>query len=99
MARSRKGQAYRIESETPNEAALTAVAAVVRFSDLAMRVIPAFSFAMVLSVRTSSFVHERRVVFVFLANLRILFSFGGPAFYRQTRATTRLEQDKAVKIS
>jgi hypothetical protein len=75
MARSRKGQAYRIESETPNEAALTAVAAVVRFSDLAMRVIPAFSFAMVLSVRTSSFVHERRVVFVFLANLRILFFF------------------------
>ena len=61
--------AYRIDSETPSDAALTAVAAVVRLSDFAMRVVPAFALAMALSVRTSSFVHTRRVIF--LANSRI----------------------------
>jgi hypothetical protein len=69
---------YRIDNETPSEAALTAVAAFVRFSDLAIRVLPAFAFAMLFSVRTSSFVQARRV-FVFLANTSLRSYFGGAA--------------------
>ena len=62
---------YRIDSDTPNAVALTAVAAGVRFSDLAMRFFPAFAFAIVFSVRTSSFVHARRVIFLANSNLRV----------------------------
>jgi hypothetical protein len=66
---------YRIDSDTPNVVALTAVAAGVRFSDLAMRTTPDFAFAIVFSVRTSCFVHARRRAVVFLranTNLRCL---------------------------
>ena len=79
---------YLMDNETPSDAALTAVAAVVRFSDFAMRVVPAFAFAIVFSTRTSSRVHVRRVIF-FLANSRISVpNRMGAAFYRRNAAAT-----------
>jgi len=51
-----------------------------------MRVTPDFAFAIVFSVRTSSFVHARRVIF--LANSNLRFSSFGAAFYRRIGATT-----------
>src|ERR1700727_1709782 len=52
-------------SETPQICALTVVAPGVRFRGLAVLTTPAFCLANVLSWRTSSFVHSRRLVAAF----------------------------------
>jgi len=68
---------------------LTAVAAGVRFNDFAMRATPAFAFAMLFSVRTSSFDHNTRRVTFFLANANLRFSF-----LRSGLLTTEWRDDK-----
>jgi len=96
-------QRYRIDSDTPNVVALTAVAAGVRFSDLAMRTTPDFAFAIVFSVRTSSFVHARRRAVVFLranTNLRCLVWRSGllSTKWRNSKWILRHQSDCPIMI-
>jgi hypothetical protein len=51
---------------------MTLVAPSERFNALAILVTPFLSFAIVFSVRTSSFDHARRTIFFFLAKSRFL---------------------------
>lgn len=65
MHRSR----YCMLNDTPSVHALAAVAPGVRFNVFAILATPAFFFASVFSLRTSSFVQSRRTIVFFLANL------------------------------
>jgi hypothetical protein len=51
--------------DTPRFAAITLVAPRVRFNALAILATPAFAFAIVFNVRTSSLDHARRITFFF----------------------------------
>lgn len=77
--------AYRVLSESPRRNAFAAVAPGVRFSVFEIFLTPAFCFATVLSVFTSSRVHSRRTVFFVLAKATSLHSLSWP------RSTTRGE--------
>jgi hypothetical protein len=57
----------RVSSDTLSIDALAIVAAFVRFNALDILFAPALAFAIVFNVRTSSFDHERRTIFFFLA--------------------------------
>jgi hypothetical protein len=56
-----------VSSDTLSIDALAIVAAFVRFNALDILFAPALAFAIVFNVRTSSFDHERRTIFFFLA--------------------------------
>jgi hypothetical protein len=60
----------RVSNDTPNTDALAIVAATVRFNSLDILFTPAFDFAIVFKVRTSSLDHGRRnTTFVFFISV------------------------------
>jgi hypothetical protein len=71
----------RVDRETPSFAAITVVAPGVRFNALAILATPAFAFAIVFIVRTSSFVHARRTTFLAFAILSPNRPEAEPGFY------------------
>ena len=78
-----------MSSDTLSIDALAIVAAFVRFNALDILFAPALAFAIVFNVRTSSFDHERRTIFFFLAISAPFFMIAGLVTQQDDFASTQ----------